>query len=193
MPDYSDQVREHFLHPLNVSEVDEAAAIGDTGSPECGAIIRLALKIETPRQQITAAKFKATGCPFLIAAASITTEIVKGLSMGEAASLSELEISAYLGEVPSSKMHCLALCREALRAAAIYYHQATLEEWTGEEALICTCFGVSERTIEQAIHEGLLVSRDEVTRACNAGGGCGSCRPLIEEMLEDYWLVNRQS
>jgi len=52
-----------------------------------------------------------------------------------------------------------------------------------DEALICTCFCVSERTIEREIQDNNLRTIAEVTRACNAGGGCRSCYPLIEEML----------
>jgi len=43
---------------------------------------------------------------------------------------------------------------------------------------------VSERTIESEIKKRGLTSVREVTKACNAGGGCGSCQPLIVEILE---------
>jgi len=56
--------------------------------------------------------------------------------------------------------------------------------WNGDEALICTCFCVSERVIETEIAEKGLATVSEVIRACNAGGGCGSCHPLIQELLE---------
>ena len=69
----------------------------------------------------------------------------------------------------------------------MHYRQTTLEEWAGEEVLICTCFGVSEKTIERVIQTCSLHTVKEVTRACNAGGGCGSCHPLIEDILEGYW------
>jgi NifU-like protein len=107
--------------------------------------------------------------------------------VGEAARLSESEIAEKFGGVPQDRLHCVALCCEALHEAAVQYRQTTLEEWTGEEALICTCFGVSEKSIERVIHTGSLHTTEQVTRACNAGGGCGSCHPLIEDILEDYW------
>jgi NifU-like protein len=110
--------------------------------------------------------------------------------VGEAAHISESEIVEKFGAgaavVPHDRLHCVALCCEALHEAAVHYRHTTLEEWTGEEALICTCFGVSERSIERVIAARSLHTVEQVTRACNAGGGCGSCHPLIEDMLDDY-------
>lgn len=185
-------VREYFLNPLNVGEVEDAGARGDTGSLICGAALRLSLRIQTDARTIEDAKFKAAGCGYLIAAACVLTEILKGQSVAEAATLVESssfvnDISGQLEGVPPEKLHCVALCQEALASALDSYHAAAREEWTGEEALICTCFGVSEKSIEQKIRTLSLRTIKEVTRACNAGGGCHSCHPLIEDILEDHW------
>jgi NifU-like protein len=184
---YTGQTQEHFLNPRNVGEVFNAEAVGSKGSFICGAFVRLTLNVDAGTYRITEAKFKAIGCGYLIAAASVVTETIKGLSIGEATNLSKVEITARLGEVPPHKTHCIALCHEALHAAAIHYRVTTLEEWIGDEALICTCFGVSENRIEDAIAARSLSTVEEVTGVCNAGGGCGSCQPLIQDMLDDYW------
>jgi NifU-like protein len=186
---YPNGVHDHFSNPRNVGEVEGADAYGDTGSLICGAVMRLSLKIDATSHRITAAKFKATGCGFLIASASLLTEIIKGMVLGEAAQLSEHEMIEKFGAVvvPPDRLHCVALCQEALHEAAVHYRRTTLEEWAGEEALICTCFGISEKTIERVIHTRSLQTVKQVTVACNAGGGCGSCHPLIEDILEDYW------
>jgi NifU-like protein len=189
---YSGRVREYFLHPRHVGEAEGAEAVGERGSLTCGAALRLSLKIDAGSRKVTEAKFKAAGCGFLIASASVLAEMVSGLTVGEAGqlcedSLAETSIAEHLCEVPPERMHCVALCREALAAAIAHYRRTTLEEWTGEEALICTCFGVSEKSIERAIRAGSLETLAQVTKACNAGGGCHSCHPLIEDILEDYW------
>jgi NifU-like protein len=185
---YPGSINDHFSNPRNVGEVEGEDAYGDTGSLVCGAVVRLSLKIDAASHMITAAKFKATGCGFLIASASLLTEIIKGMVLGDAAHLSESEIAEKFGAVvvPPDRLHCIALCCEALHEAAVHYRQTTLEEWAGEEALICTCFGVSEKTIERVIETRSLHTVKQVTGACNAGGGCGSCHPLIEDILEDY-------
>lgn len=193
---YTGRTREHFLRPRNAGEVAEAEAVGDTGSLTCGAIVRLTFRVDALTQKITEARFKAIGCGYLIAAASVATELVKGLMVGEAARLTADEIAARLDDVPAHKAHCMALCKDALHEAALHYRETTLEEWAGEEALICTCFCVSEKIIEREISSRALHTIAEVTKACNAGGGCRSCHPLIEDILEDYWrtaVVNRES
>jgi NifU-like protein len=189
---YTGRVKDYFFHPRHVGEIECADAIGDTGSLTCGAVLRLSLKIDAASRELTEAKFKATGCGFLIAAASVLAEMVNGLTVGEAGQLSEGTLAAaaiveHLCDVPPERMHCVTLCRDALAAAIKHYRQTTLEEWAGEEALICTCFGVSEKTIEHEIHTRSLRTIKGVTKACNAGGGCHSCHPLIEDILEDYW------
>lgn len=184
---YPARINEHFLNPRNVGEAQDADAIGEAGSFVCGSVLRLSLKIDAGLQQVTDAKFKATGCGFLIASASMLTEIIKDLLISRAATLPESAITDWLGELPEERRHCIALCYEALLAALANYHNATREEWTGDEALICTCFGVSEKSIERAIHTRSLRTVEEVTRACHAGGGCQSCIPLIVDILDDYW------
>jgi len=187
MPYYPERINEHFLNPRNTGEVHEADAVGQAGSLACGAILRLSLKIDAAEQRITDAKFKTVGCGVLIASASVLTETIREMALSRAATLTESAITDWFEEPPLEKKHCAALCREALHAALANYHNAAREEWMGDEALICTCFAVSEKTIEKVIELRSLHTIEEVTRACNAGGGCRSCHPLILDILDDHW------
>lgn len=191
---YPENIGEFFLHPRNVGEVYEADAVGDTGSLTCGAILRLTIKVDALSHKVTDARFKAAGCGYLIAAASVLTELIEGITMEEASvltSIAEEVICERLGQFPPEKKHCATLCRDALGAAVTGYRTSPQTEWIGDEALICTCFAVSEKAIERAIQTASLHTVNEVTRACNAGAGCGSCHPLIEDILEDYWRERR--
>ena len=193
MPYYPDRIHEHFLSPQNVGDIREADTSAEAGSFTCGAVLRLSLKIDKETQRVVDARFKAAGCGYLIASAGVVAEIIKGLTTAEAAVASTLlheTLQEYFGVPPRDKEHCAQLCAEALREAVARYSQRVRDEWTGEEALICTCFGVSEKRIEQLITDKSLRSVREVTRACSAGAGCGSCRPLIEEMLEEHWRAS---
>ena len=192
MPYYPALVNQHFLHPRNVGEVHDADATGEAGSFVCGALVRVSLKIDAQLQRITEARFKATGCGYLIASASVLTETIEELAISRAAGLSVSAISDWFGGLPADREHCGVLCREAFHAALANYHRATREEWTGDEALICTCFGVSEKSIESAIEVGSLRRVEDVTNKNGAGGGCGSCRQLIEDILDDYWRTEAQ-
>lgn len=184
---YPSRIQEHFDAPRNTGDLKDACAVGEEGSLVCGAIVRLSLRIDATAQTITEAKFKTLGCGYLIACASALTETIRDLPISRAASLSTEAITDWFGEWPPARMHCARLCRDALHAALADYHNARLEEWTGDEALVCTCFGISERSIENAIRTRSLHTIEQVTKACNAGGGCRSCHPLIEDILDDFW------
>ena len=133
---------------------------------------------------VSQARFRAAGCDVLVASASILTERIAGMSTAEAAGI---EPETLVGVVPNHE-HCPGLACDALLAAIRDYSNAPREDWIGDEALICTCFFVSERTIEKEIQTRGLTTVAEVTRACNAGGGCGSCHQLIQEILETHDL-----
>jgi NifU-like protein len=180
-------LREHFLNPRNVGDPAEPCFVGDSGSFVCGATARVSIQVDEA-QNICEAKFRAAGCEFLIASLSILTERVVGKSTAEAAGIgsSGNMLLAELNASPN-QAHCIELASDVLLRAIREYSNATREEWAGEEALICTCFFVSEHTIEQEIKQRGLTTVREVTKACNAGGGCGSCQPLIVEILDDVW------
>ena len=176
--------KELSFNPCNVGEAAEPSFTGRAASLECGATLRLSLSLD-PSQRIEEAKFKAAGCGILVASLSVLTEQVKGMTTAEAATLGHKveSLRALVGCVEEARSHCPALACEALIAAIREYSDAARNEWAGDEALICTCFGVSEQTIEREIQAHGLRTIAEVTKACNAGAGCGSCCQLIEEIL----------
>ncbi len=104
------------------------------------------------------------------------------------------EYSWFLGEAleefPSSRGQCAHLVFQALKDALADHRSYLLEEFTGEKALVCTCFGVSEETVESYIRENSSSNVDEVTESVRAGGGCGSCRMLIQEMIDSHGFEN---
>ncbi len=185
-----DTVKLHFLNPSNVGEVSDADAVGKAGSVICGAVLRVTLKVDC-RHTITEARFKVAGCSFLIAACSLLTNTVVGKSTGEAALgvRSQAEITELLGVPPADRAHCPGLAGEALLSAIGNYSDSVRAEWISDEALICTCFGVSEQRIETEIRSGGLRTVAEVTNACSAGAGCGSCYKLIEDILDDFLRI----
>ncbi len=181
-------ITDHFLHPRNVGDLKDAAdASGEACSLRCGAVVRLSLQIDATSQRIIRANFKAAGCRYLIAAASATTELITDMPLNEATAFSAQTIHTHFAGLPEEKMSCAALCGEALAASLAGYYHAAREEWSGEEALVCVCFGVAEKRIEAVIRAQELRTIEAVTNACNAGAGCRSCHPLIEDILEDYW------
>ena len=168
---------QHFFEPRNVGDAGEPSFVGRTASLECGATVRVSIQIDESHC-IVEAKFKAAGCSALVASLSMLTERVTGMSPAEAAIVARSAFSPF-----PEHIDCARLAPDALLSAIQKYSDAVRDEWNGDEALICTCFCVSEQVIETEIMQKGLTEVAEVTRACNAGGGCGSCHPLIEEMI----------
>jgi NifU-like protein len=178
-------VNEHFLNPKNVGNIAYPDAVGRAGSVTCGAALRVTLSVDES-QRITDAKFKSAGCTYLVAATSLLTDQIKGKTTAEAALLGQVpkkSISEGFLSWPDDRDHCAALACEAIVSAVKQYSNSVRDEWNGDEPLICTCFAVTEATIENEIRTGGLRTIADVTRACNAGGGCRSCYSLIEDIL----------
>jgi NifU-like protein len=188
MPDTSDAIGEHFFRPRNVGDACEPSFVGRSASLECGSAVRLSIQVDESHY-ISEAKFRAVGCSVLIASLSLLTEEIKGKTTAEAAACGQQAeaFAEYFGRCDAEKSHCPGLAGQALLAAIREYSDVARGEWAGDEPLICTCFSVSERVIEDEINRGGLQSIAEVTRTCKAGAGCHSCYPLIQDMIDDYW------
>jgi NifU-like protein len=181
MWDYTDKVKDYFLNPRNVGEIEDPDGVAEVGSIACGDALKLTFKLDE-NGRIKEAKFKTFGCASAIASASAMTEMIKGMTVEEAAKITNQDIASFLGGLPQEKMHCSVLGREALERAISYYKGTPLR--AEEEKIICECFGVTQQEIERAIRENRLTTVEEVTNYTKAGGGCGNCHPLIQEIID---------
>ncbi|MGB8225428.1 MAG: Fe-S cluster assembly protein NifU [Sedimentisphaerales bacterium] len=184
MWDYNKKVMEYFLHPVNAGEIENPDGVGEEGSLACGDMLKLTFKLGKDGR-IADVKFKTFGCASAIASASIMTEMVKGLTLEEAEKITNKDIVDKLGGLPEQKMHCSVMGMEALQAAIANYRggKARAGKIT-EGKIVCTCFGITDKEIEKVILENDLDSVEQVTNYCKAGGGCGSCRGEIQQIIE---------
>jgi len=180
MWEYTDKLKDHFFNPRNVGEVEEPDGVGEVGSLACGDALKLTFKLDK-NGKIAEAKFKTFGCASAIGTSSVLTEMIKGLTLDEAAKLTNKDIADYLGGLPEQKMHCSVMGREALEAAIENYQSDGKKKHELGGTVVCTCFGVTDQEIERVILENNLTTVEEVTNYCKAGGGCQS---EIEKIIE---------
>ncbi len=184
MWDYTEKVKDHFVNPRNVGEIDDPDGIGEVGSLACGDALRLSFKLDKDRR-IKDVKFKTFGCASAIASSSALTELVKGKTLEQAEKISNRDIAEYLGGLPEEKMHCSVMGREALAAAIANYRGEEREK--EEFEIVCNCFGISDREIERAVKEDNLHTVEQVTHYTKAGGGCEGCHPKIRDIIAKVW------
>jgi len=114
---------EHFRHPRNVGRIEGADAKSVEGSPACGDMVAVYLKVDPETHVITDIKFESYGCASNIATGSIITELAKGKTIEEAKRITWKEASEALGGLPPIKTHCSVLAVDGLRAAIENYEE----------------------------------------------------------------------
>ena len=181
MWEYTDKVKEHFLNPRNVGEVEDAQGVAEVGSMSCGDALKLTFKTDD-KGKIIDAKFKTFGCASAIASSSALTEMIKGKTIEEAEKLTNEDIADYLGGLPKEKMHCSVLGQQALTEAIAYYKGEAVPEKEGE--IVCECFGITDLEIEGAVRANNLLTIEDVTNYTKAGGGCENCHDAIRKIIE---------
>jgi len=126
---YTKLVIEHFKNPHNVGEIEDADVKVTEGSPACGDMLTLYLKVEPSTHRITDIKFRSYGCASNIATGSIMTDMVKGKTIEEAEKITWKDAAEALGGLPPVKVHCSVLAADALHSALeIYVEKNGLEK-----------------------------------------------------------------
>ena len=118
---YTAKVMDHFEHPRNVGEIEDASGVGTVGNPKCGDIMKIFLKISDDGV-IEDVKFKTFGCGAAVATSSMATELIKGKTVEEALKLTNSAVVEALEGLPPQKIHCSVLAEEAVKAAIEDYY-----------------------------------------------------------------------
>lgn len=120
---YSEKVLEHFRHPRNVGKIENPDGKSMEGSPACGDMVAVYIKVNDDTKVIEDIKFESYGCASNIATGSVITEMAKGKTLDEARSISWKQAAEELGGLPPVKAHCSVLAVEGLRAAIRDYEE----------------------------------------------------------------------
>ena len=119
---YTEKVMDHFMHPRNVGEIENASGVGTVGNAKCGDIMRIFLDIDE-NQVVRDAKFKTFGCGAAIATSSMATEMIIGKTVQEALEVTNKAVMEALGGLPPVKIHCSLLAEQAVHATLWDYAQ----------------------------------------------------------------------
>ena len=194
MWDYSEKVMDHYRNPRNVGAIDNADAVGIAGSLTCGDQLKIYLKIEN--NIVTDAKFQTFGCGSAVASSSILTEMIIGKTIEEVKKITNKDIADELDGLPPEKMHCSVMGYEALEDALKNFNKeeyVDLDDLLGNKPqeqkgkIICTCFQITEDMIWDAIKQNGLKTVEEVTNYTKAGGACGKCKSIIQDVIDTYY------
>ena len=128
---YSEKVMDHFMHPRNMGEIENADGVGTVGNAKCGDIMRIFLKVEDGI--IKDVKFKTFGCGAAVATSSMATELVLGKTVQDALQVTNKAVMEALDGLPPVKVHCSLLAEQAIHAALWDYAQKNGIEIEGLE------------------------------------------------------------
>ncbi len=196
---YSDKVKQHFMKPLNVLDVSEeeynADGIGFVGSPACGDMMKVFIKVKDNR--IIDMKWQTFGCASAIGSTSMMSEMITrdgGMTLDKALKITPDDIINELGGLPSNKIHCSVLGDKALRDAIKDYFKRTNQTdripSESESEIICTCLNVTIEDIKMEVLEGVKDFKGLQERT-KVGTGCGKCiervKIVMNEFVEKYY------
>ncbi|KAI1494139.1 NifU-like N terminal domain-containing protein [Biscogniauxia mediterranea] len=121
---YHEKVLDHYSRPRNVGSMlksDNDVGTGLVGAPACGDVMKLQIRVDPENNTISDVKFKTFGCGSAIASSSYLTELVRGMTLEEAAKIKNTEIAKELC-LPPVKLHCSMLAEDAIKSAISNYY-----------------------------------------------------------------------
>ena len=142
---YNDKVIEHFTNPHNVGDMENPDGEGVYGSPVCGDMMKIMIRVEN--DVITDAKFKTFGCGSAIASSSVATDMIIGKTIEEALTVTNKQVLDNLGGLPAIKIHCSVLADHAIKSAIYDYAQKHGKTYAGLE-------GFDPNADEEDTHHG---------------------------------------
>jgi NifU-like protein involved in Fe-S cluster formation/bacterioferritin-associated ferredoxin len=192
---YSKMVKSHFFQPrnllLNDPRPNEFGTEGMVGSPACGDIMRVWLKIDPATERIKEFKWRTFGCASAIATTSMLSVMVTekgGMKIDQARQIKPQEIMKRLGGLPDTKIHCSVLGDKALGSALNNWFKKTgqFERMSVEGSKILDPHTkTTEADIEEAVLAGAL-TLEEVQQRTKVGIGYPQCLPEVEQFVRFY-------
>ena len=198
---YTEKVMDHFRNPRNVGKLEDANAKATEGSPACGDMVSVYLKVNDETKRIDEVKFESYGCASNIATGSIITELAKGKTIDEAKQITWKQASDELGGLPPIKAHCSVLAVDGLRSAIENYEEThglvkerkptNVEEVRRRLKRVMNPL-VGLDLVKTELVTGIMVEKGKVTIAIDlpeTNQFAGVIRQEVMEKIEPLWDV----
>ncbi len=194
---YTDVVKDHFFNPRNIfktqQEIDNynPDGVGMVGSPACGDVMRMWIKVDKADDKIRDCKWQTFGCASAIATTSILSVMVTengGMPVEKALKLTPRDVVTHLVDLPKRKIHCSVLGTKALRAAINDYFRRSGQESriiTEGARVIDKIMRVTDKDIEEAVLDGATTFED-VQKRTKIGIQDKDCIPEAEKLIMFY-------
>ncbi len=192
---YSNIVKDHFFNPRNLllknPKKNEFDAEGEVGSPACGDVMKMWIKIDKKKDKIINLKWRTFGCGSAIAATSMFSVMVtekSGMKIDKALKIRPQNIIKRLGGLPERKIHCSVLCDKAFRKALNNYFRQSgqMQRIIIEDGrIIDKRLNITDKDIEEAVLEGARTVED-LQKKLKVGVGDKEAIPEIEQLLRFY-------
>lgn len=194
---YTDEVKEHFFNPRNILTTAEEAnkfeadGVGIVGSPACGDVMKMWIKVDSKKDVITECKWQTFGCASAIASTSMLSVMVTehgGMKLDDAMKLGSKDIIKRLVDLPTRKIHCSVLGDKALHAAINdFFIKSGQDSRVKEDSIkvIDKVLKITNKDIEEAVLEGARTLED-VQERTKVGIQDKNCLPEVNRLLEHY-------
>ncbi|MFO7990754.1 MAG: iron-sulfur cluster assembly scaffold protein [Thermoplasmata archaeon] len=182
---YSEKVIEYFKNPKNVGKIEDPDGKAQEGSPACGDMVSVYIKVDEETKEITDIKFESYGCASNIATGSIITEMAKGMTIDEAKKITWQDAADELGGLPKIKAHCSVLAVEGLREA--------IRDYEVKHGLVDEQEPTTEEVVKKRLRHvmnpitGLDVVRTDLITNVEVGEGRVT---IAVDLAEDHQFAN---
>jgi len=161
------------------------------GSPACGDVMKVWIKVNKKEDRITSMQWQTFGCGSAIGATSMLSIMVtenKGMKINDALKIKPQDITKRLDGLPMRKIHCSVLGDKALRSAINnYFLKSGQKKRLIEESkrLIDKIAKVTDSDIEEAVLDGAL-TLEAVQKKTKVGIGNPSVIPEVKQLIRFY-------
>lgn len=189
MPTYPAQILDIIRNAEHASPSAGENAVGRDVNFSCACFVQMSADVDADdKGAVENVRFRSNGCGYMVAAAETVAGHLDGQPLTALHGLNDVElkqlIEIRIGNVEASREFCIGTVISASRKLFADHRSKRIKEFAGEKALVCTCFGISEESVENIIAARAGITVDEIATEFRAGSGCGSCRMLLQEMVD---------